>query len=115
MAIPESYSVIVSVIYLIMITDQPETAWLGLYRLLVCYLHRLPGFHQRPCRIVVYSPQIYENYILQSGEGLSVLFVVVWLLGDLTNFVGAILANLLPTVIFLGVYVSHSIGMRLFS
>ncbi len=31
-------------------------------------------------RIVVYSPQIYENYSLQSGEGLSVAFVVVWLL-----------------------------------
>jgi hypothetical protein len=47
------------------------------------------------CRIVVYSPQIYENYCtrqniyralvdpqlllaLQSGEGLSVLFVLVW-------------------------------------
>lgn len=82
---------------------------MGIYCLLVSYLHRLPGFHQSSCRIVVYSPQIYENYILQSGEGLSVLFVVVWLLGDLTNLAGAILANLLPTVIFLGVYVSHSI------
>lgn len=42
-------------------------------------------------RIVVYSPQIWENYQLQSGEGLSVAFVVVWLLGDLCNFVGALL------------------------
>ena len=56
-------------------------------------------------RIVVYSPQVYENYLLQSGEGLSVLFVVIWLLGDLTNLTGAILAGLLPTVIILAIYV----------
>jgi len=42
--------------------------------------------------------------LLQSGEGLSVLFVIVWLLGDLTNLIGAILAGLLPTVIILAAY-----------
>ncbi|KAK2465356.1 hypothetical protein APHAL10511_002710 [Amanita phalloides] len=56
------------------------------------------------CWITVYSPQIYENYTLQSGEGLSVPFVVIWLLGDLANLLGAILANLLPTVKLLGIY-----------
>lgn len=56
---------------------------------------------------MVYSPQIYENYSLQSGEGLSVLFVVVWLLGDLCNFFGAALAGLLPTVIILAIYVRN--------
>lgn len=40
-------------------------------------------------RIVVYSPQIVENYKLKSGEGLSVPFVVIWLLGDLCNLIGA--------------------------
>ena len=34
------------------------------------------------------------------------LFVVVWLLGDLCNLVGASMAGLLPTVILLAVYVS---------
>jgi uncharacterized protein with PQ loop repeat len=57
-------------------------------------------------RLVVYSPQIIENYRLKSGEGLSVLFVVIWLVGDLLNFFGAILAKLLSTVIILAVYVS---------
>jgi len=52
----------------------------------------------------VYSPQLIENYTLKSGEGLSVAFVVIWLIGDLTNFVGAILAHLLFTVIVLAVY-----------
>jgi len=55
---------------------------------------------------VVYSPQLYENYTLQSGEGLSVLFVLIWLLADLANLVGALLGGLLPTVILLAVYVS---------
>ena len=56
-------------------------------------------------RIVVYSPQIVENYRLKSGEGLSVLFVVIWLLGDLCNLIGAVMAGLLPTVIILAIYV----------
>ena len=43
--------------------------------------------------------------MLQSGEGLSVLFVVIWLLGDFSNLTGAIIAGLLPTVIILAVYV----------
>ena len=56
-------------------------------------------------RVVVYSPQIVENYELQSGEGLSVFFVLIWLIGDLTNLFGAILAGLLPTIIILASYV----------
>jgi hypothetical protein len=53
----------------------------------------------------VYSPQIYENFKLKSGEGLSLPFVVIWLLGDLMNLSGAILAGLLPTVILLAIWV----------
>lgn len=61
----------------------------------------------------MYSPQLYENYTLQSGEGLSVLFVIIWLLGDLTNLVGALLGGLLPTVILLALYVSFiSVGLK---
>ena len=53
----------------------------------------------------MYSPQIYENFILKSGEGLSIAFVVIWLAGDLCNLIGASLAGLLPTVIILAGYV----------
>ena len=56
----------------------------------------------------MYSPQILENYQLQSGEGLSVSFIVIWLIGDLCNLTGAVLAGLLPTVIILGAYVSRT-------
>lgn len=58
-------------------------------------------------RVVVYSPQMLENYQLKSGEGLSLVFVLVWLLGDLCNLGGALMAKLLPTVIILGAYVSR--------
>ncbi|KAJ7134702.1 PQ loop repeat-domain-containing protein [Mycena epipterygia] len=64
------------------------------------------GWVSIACWVIVYSPQIYENYKLQSGEGLSVLFVVVWLLGDICNLVGAALAHLLPTVILIAFYYS---------
>lgn len=59
-------------------------------------------------RIIVYSPQFIENYQLKSGEGLSVAFILVWLIGDISNLLGAILAHLLPTVILLAVYVRDS-------
>ncbi|OAX42864.1 PQ-loop-domain-containing protein [Rhizopogon vinicolor AM-OR11-026] len=62
------------------------------------------GWISIACWIIVYSPQIIENYQIQSGEGLSLLFIYIWLLGDVCNLVGAVMAGLLPTVIILGVY-----------
>ncbi|TFK74861.1 PQ-loop-domain-containing protein [Pluteus cervinus] len=67
-------------------------------------LSTILGWVSIACWIVVYSPQVYENYSLQSGEGLSVVFVVIWLIGDICNLFGALAANLLPTVIYLAVY-----------
>ena len=57
-------------------------------------------------RLVVYSPQILENYQNKSGEGLSVAFIVAWTLGDLCNLFGSIGAGLIPTVTVLASYVS---------
>jgi len=54
--------------------------------------------------VVVYSPQIYENFVLKSGEGLSIAFIVIWLAGDLCNLAGAWTAGLLPTMIILAAY-----------
>ena len=54
----------------------------------------------------MYTPQIYENYQLKSGEGLSVPFVLIWLIGDLCSLSGALIAHLMPTVIILATYVS---------
>jgi len=60
-------------------------------------------------RVVVYTPQLYKNFALKSGEGLSVAFVVIWLVGDLCNLIGASRAGLLPTVIILAGYVRLSL------
>ncbi|KAH9969784.1 PQ-loop-domain-containing protein [Russula dissimulans] len=54
--------------------------------------------------VVVYTPQIYKNFTLKSGEGLSIAFVVIWLIGDLCNLAGASIAGLLPTMIILATY-----------
>ena len=61
------------------------------------------------CWCIVYSPQFWENYILQSGEGLSIVFVIAWLVGDLTNLFGSLMANLLPSIVILAVYVESAI------
>lgn len=51
------------------------------------------------CWVVVFSPQIIENFRRGSAEGLSVVFIVVWLLGDVFNIVGAVLQRVLPTMV----------------
>ncbi|KAI9838439.1 MAG: hypothetical protein M1838_004605 [Thelocarpon superellum] len=56
------------------------------------------------CWIVVFSPQIIENFRRRSADGLSLLFLVVWLAGDVFNILGAILQGVLPTMIILAVY-----------
>ncbi|KAH9936153.1 PQ-loop-domain-containing protein [Fomitopsis serialis] len=77
-------------------------------------LSNVLGWVSIACWLVVYTPQIYENYRLKSGEGLSVFFVVTWLIGDLCSLSGALLANLLPTIIILATYYSVCDSMLLF-
>lgn len=56
------------------------------------------------CWVVVFSPQIIENFRRGSAEGLSIGFIVIWLAGDVFNILGAILQGVLPTMIILAVY-----------
>lgn len=56
------------------------------------------------CWIIVFAPQIYENFIRKSSDGLSLLFVILWLAGDVFNVLGAVLQGVLPTMIVLAVY-----------
>lgn len=53
---------------------------------------------------MVFSPQIIENFRRQSADGLSLVFIIVWLLGDVFNILGAVLQRVLPTMIILAVY-----------
>ncbi|CCD22856.1 cationic amino acid transporter NDAI_0A07020 [Naumovozyma dairenensis CBS 421] len=64
----------------------------------------ITGFMSISCWVVVFLPQIYENFIRKSSEGLSLLFIVLWLIGDIFNWLGAIKQRLLSTMIILAAY-----------
>lgn len=49
-------------------------------------------------------PQLIENYKQGSADGISLAFLAVWFIGDITNLAGALWAGLVPTVIALAVY-----------
>ncbi|KAF1986630.1 PQ-loop-domain-containing protein [Aulographum hederae CBS 113979] len=54
--------------------------------------------------IFLLVPQLIENYKQGSAEGISLLFLCVWFVGDVTNLAGAAWAGLVPTVIALAIY-----------
>lgn len=56
------------------------------------------------CWVVVFSPQIIQNFQRSSADALSIQFIIVWLLGDVFNIIGAVLQGVLPTMIILAVY-----------
>ncbi|KAI9765492.1 MAG: hypothetical protein M1840_007318 [Geoglossum simile] len=56
------------------------------------------------CWVVVFSPQIIENFTRGSADGLSMVFLIVWLAGDVFNILGAVLQGVLPTMVILAVY-----------
>lgn len=51
------------------------------------------------CWVVVFSPQIIENFRRKSADGLSLQFIIIWLAGDVFNVWGAILQGVLPTMV----------------
>lgn len=54
--------------------------------------------------MVVFSPQIIENFRRSSADGVSIVFIIIWLAGDVFNILGAVLQGVLPTMIILAVY-----------
>ncbi|KAF4457276.1 hypothetical protein F53441_750 [Fusarium austroafricanum] len=54
--------------------------------------------------ICLLLPQLFANYKAKSADGLSMAFLVVWLLGDVTNLIGALFTHLAPTAIALAGY-----------
>jgi uncharacterized protein with PQ loop repeat len=49
-------------------------------------------------------PQVAENYVNQSVEGLSLYFLLNWFLGDATNLLGCVLTHQLPFQTALSTY-----------
>lgn len=64
----------------------------------------ITGLISLACWIIVFAPQIYENYRRKSSEGLSLLFVILWLAGDVFNVLGSVIQGVLPTMIILAIY-----------
>ncbi|KAF3941026.1 hypothetical protein ABW19_dt0201691 [Dactylella cylindrospora] len=56
------------------------------------------------CWLVVFTPQIIENFKRGSAEGLSLTFLILWLLGDVFNVLGGILQGVIPTMLILAIY-----------
>ncbi|KAI0526291.1 PQ loop repeat-domain-containing protein [Xylaria bambusicola] len=54
--------------------------------------------------VIVFSPQIIENFRRSSADGLSVQFIIAWLLGDVFNVLGALFQGVLPTMLILAIY-----------
>ncbi|KAK5737694.1 hypothetical protein LTR17_006556 [Elasticomyces elasticus] len=74
------------------------------YNLDIEALSGISGSISIACWVVVFSPQIIENFRRSSAEGLSIEFIIIWLAGDVFNILGAVLQGVLPTMIILAIY-----------
>ncbi|CAD6192096.1 unnamed protein product [Caenorhabditis auriculariae] len=54
--------------------------------------------------LVPLFPQLWQNYKTKRCEGLSLVFLFFWLVGDTCNMLGAILTNQQPIQKIIGVY-----------
>ncbi|KAI9105259.1 PQ loop repeat-domain-containing protein [Phlyctochytrium arcticum] len=56
------------------------------------------------CFVIGLVPQMWKNYQRKSVEGLSLGLLSIWALGDITNFLGAVLTHQTPTMRYTGLY-----------
>ena len=63
-------------------------------------------------RIFLLLPQLVENYQQGSADGISLTFLFIWFVGDVTNLAGALWARLVPTVVALAVYFCFADAVR---
>ncbi|RKF62252.1 putative vacuolar amino acid transporter YPQ1 [Golovinomyces cichoracearum] len=54
--------------------------------------------------IFLLVPQLILNYRTGNADGVSLMFLCVWMIGDLANLIGAIWASLVPTVVTIAIY-----------
>ncbi|CAO3590640.1 unnamed protein product [Absidia cylindrospora] len=67
-------------------------------------LASLLGYTSIVCWIVVFTPQYYKNYSDKNTDGVSIPFLLCWILGDVFSVLGAALGNLMKTVLLLALY-----------
>ncbi|RHZ53672.1 hypothetical protein CDV55_100911 [Aspergillus turcosus] len=56
------------------------------------------------CWIFLLVPQLIENYRNGNAEAISLLFLFVWFIGDVTNLIGGAWAGLVPVIVAIAVY-----------
>ncbi|KAJ5834380.1 hypothetical protein N7447_000406 [Penicillium robsamsonii] len=56
------------------------------------------------CWFFLLVPQLIENYRNGNAEAISLLFISVWLIGDIANLAGGLLAGLVPVIVAIAVY-----------
>ncbi|KAK2758101.1 hypothetical protein FQN53_008328 [Emmonsiellopsis sp. PD_33] len=56
------------------------------------------------CWIFLLVPQLIENYKYGSADAISLPFLFVWFIGDITNLAGSLWAQLVPVIIAIAVY-----------
>ncbi|KKK15814.1 hypothetical protein P175DRAFT_0505299 [Aspergillus ochraceoroseus IBT 24754] len=56
------------------------------------------------CWIFLLLPQLIENYRNGNAEAISMLFLFVWFVGDITNLIGGAWAGLVPVIVAIAVY-----------
>ncbi|GMR35226.1 hypothetical protein PMAYCL1PPCAC_05421, partial [Pristionchus mayeri] len=54
--------------------------------------------------LVPLFPQLYQNYKQKKCDGISLIFLFFWLVGDMCNLTGAVLTNQQPIQKIIGVY-----------
>ncbi|KAJ2395494.1 hypothetical protein GGI05_001554 [Coemansia sp. RSA 2603] len=62
------------------------------------------GYLSLACWVVVMFPQILLNYRRKSGEGVNLLMMIAWVLGDIFNIAGALMQDLVLSTILIGSY-----------
>lgn len=67
------------------------------------------------CWIIVLLPQLLEQWRLKSADGISISFITIWLVGDICNLVGALMAGLRPSVTLLAVWFCISDSLLMLS
>ncbi|CUM52775.1 uncharacterized protein AC631_03044 [Debaryomyces fabryi] len=72
-------------------------------RVILVAISQVSGMASFIVWLLVQVPQIIENHLNRSVQGLSLFFVIFWICGDVSNFVGSVL-NGTPFQMCIGVY-----------
>lgn len=72
-------------------------------RVILVAISQISGLGSLIVCLLVQIPQLIENHLNRSVQGLSLLLVIFWICGDISNFVGSIL-NGTPFQICIGAY-----------